>query len=128
MDHDAGDITFDEPSVVPDDPHVLEAVGRVAGLEGVAGPSCGDDLVDLAGVERGSCHEVEADEMGHVDVAVVAHALAVRQHGPLPRGPEGSEPDPPVDVLAEVDDVAILVQPDDRPRFDLLDPTDRRRG
>ena len=50
MDDDAGHVVGGEPARVALDPDVLEAVGRVAGLEDVALPAGRGHPVDLADV------------------------------------------------------------------------------
>ena len=130
MDDDPGHVLDTERPGVALDADVLEAVGGVAGLEPVLGIAPRDHGVHLAGGQRLAGGEVERLEVLGRDLARLVEQLAVDERRGGAVRAEVLQADPPVDVLAEVDDVVARGEAADRHRTQLLDPPDRwrRRG
>ncbi len=127
MHHDAGDVVGGEPVRVSFDPDEPEAVRRVSRFEPVTLATRRHDVIDLADRERRAVGVVAAGEMFLRDVATGVERLAVHE-GQLGAGrPQVGESYPPVDVLAEVDDLATGVDAADVDGPHLLDAPHRRR-
>ena len=108
------------------DPHVLEALGAVAGFEHVALDAGGDDDV---GLERQVHLQRDRARVQVLlgEVAVVVEPLAVGE-GHLGAGlSQLGEAEPAADVLADVDDPPVGCELAHRHRTQLLDPAHRRR-
>ena len=107
------------------DARVLEAVGRVARFEHLAGRAGRDHVVDHADLH------VVAEEVGRQvvlgDVARRVEELAVHDRQLGAGGTEVAQAQPAVDVLPEVDDLAVGPGPGDGDRAELLHPAGRRR-
>ena len=128
VDDHPGDVVGAERARVALDAHVLEAVGGVAGLEPVPRPTSGHDAVDLAGGQGLVGQEVERLQVVRRHLAPVVERLTVRQRDLRPVRAEVVESDPPVDVLADVDDVVPRGQAVDRDGSQLLDAPHGRGG
>jgi hypothetical protein len=102
VDDDTRDVVRHQPIRVPDDAHVLEAVHGVPGLEGVVVATRGHDPIRLTHTHLGVCEMVERD------VTVRVERFAVDQRHGGARRSEIAEADASVDVLAEVDDLALV--------------------
>ena len=123
---DAGDVVRAERAGVALDPDVLEAVGGEPRVEHVALAAGRDHGVDLAGAERLGQERHRRPQVLHGHVAVRAQRLAVGERDLGARVAEVRQPDPAVDVLAEVDEVHAGTQLGDRDRADLLHRPHRR--
>ena len=111
------------------DPHVLEAVRRPPRLEDLARARRRRRPESTWPAGSGSGRNGTAGpEVVGGDVAVGPEPLAVGQRDRRAGGPEVGQPDPAVDVLPEVDDLPVVVEPGHRDRHELLHPAHRRRG
>ena len=104
------------------DPHVLEPVDGVAGLEDIAHATGRGHPVPLADVVAVPAQMIDRD------IPPVVQRLAVLQDQLGPGRAEIAQAEPAVDVLAEVHDLTVGVDPGDRDRAKLLDPAHGRRG
>ena len=114
MHDDSGDVVGRQSVGMSLDPHVLEAVRRVPGLEVFAVAAGGDHTVDLAERRGPAADGVGGGEviLGHV--AVVIEGFTVHERHVRAVGPEVGEPQPAVDVLTEVDDLTSGIEAHDR--------------
>ena len=128
VDDDAGDVVLGEPAGVALDAHVAEAVRGEARLEHVSVHAGRDHPVDLARAQRLRQERHVGRQVVRGDVTVRTERLGMGQHQLGPLRAELGEPDPSVDVLAEVDHVDTGAQLGHRHGAQLLDRTDRRRG
>ena len=120
MHEDPGRVAGRQPPVVTTDLDVAEPVDRVAGLELLARLARPHDVVDLA--ER---QAVELEVRGR-DPAVVVEGLAVAQLELGAGGAQVRQPEPAVDVLAEVDHLTPVTDLGHSGRVELLHPTHGR--
>ena len=125
MHDDARDVVRSESVGMALDPHVLESVGGVPRFEHFAVTTRRHHAIDLSDRERGAAGEVAAGEVVLRDIAGGIERLAVHERQLRAGRAEVGEPYPPVDVLAEVDDLTIGVDAADAGRSQLLDATHR---
>jgi hypothetical protein len=125
---DAGDIVGSKPIGVSGHAHVSEAVRRVPGLEDVGFATRGCDPVDHPHRDRLSRKRVVPVEVLLRHVAGIVERLAVGQGDGRTGRAESREADPAMDVLTEVDDLPVGIEPAYRDRRELLDAPGRRRG
>ena len=126
--HDCGDVVRGEGPVVPIDANVLEPLGAVSWLEDLGRVATRGHLVDL---ERHRPFDLGRRGEGDVvlrDITVLVQPLAVGEGRRGARGAEVAQPDPPVDVLADVDDPPPGRDLPHRRRLQLLDPPHRWCG
>ena len=103
MHDDTGQVIRPELAGMALDTHVAKAVGRVSGLERLARPTGRDNVVHLTRWQR-AVDEWEVDvQVRGGDVAGRIDRLAVGQRDRGPGLPELPQPDPAVDVLAEIE-------------------------
>ena len=128
VDDHAGHVVGFQATVQALDPHVLEAMDGVAGLEHRVGLGPGDHPIDLDLGRALAGRVVSREQVVDGHVPPVIEDLAVGQGHLVAVGPRPAEPDPAVDVLAEVDDLTARDRLGDRHRPQPLDPAHRRGG
>src|SRR5438132_1280984 len=122
LDHDAVDVVRRQVGRALD-PDELEPVGGVARLEVARVGSEAHDLVGLARREWLPGREVDPGDVPEVDITVGTEELAVPQVYFVSGWAEDAplEPDPAVDVGAEVDDLPARIETRDVTRRERLD-------
>ena len=111
---------------MPLDAHVLEAVRGVARLEHVPRPTRRHNPVDLTGGQRlGDERQIHVEVVGG-DIARDVNRFPVSQGQTSPRRPEIGQAHPPVDVLAQIENLPAGHPADGHGRH-LADRTHRRR-